>query len=520
MRAIAATSWGPSEFGIFWLESDFSMHYKAWNGTTWTGDYNLGGTFVSVPAATSGWTEAKTPRVDVFGVGTDYAMYHKAIVDGVLPDAWEDLGGVFMSAPAAIAWDGQVDVFGVGLDRAMYRKTWDGTAWSPQWERLGEAFSSEAYPISWGPNRLDVFARGVDYSLRHRSHDGSTWTSDWQNLGGSLASPPVAVSWGPDRLDVFAIGADGQMCHRWWDGQIWNDWESLPVPPFTPLFASPPAATAMAPERIDVFAVGTDALVRHLSWTNGSWNPWEDIGGGMTSGPTAITPAADLIEVFGPGSDQGGYHDHELYQRTWNGTAWEPPFWGSLGNVWLPTRYRFSVDLVRVDTARSLDNDTDYGQCSVRAGNWPTRTANQTIGDIGGTDYKEFETNLLYIDPVDLDFCEPVTFNYSVINNGHDSEGTIVALLTKSAEELIEKVTGIDGPLVDYLLDAFFSVVFADCDGWVAVDQHSFAGRDLHLATASGPSTKTQTYPGYPSHDGCGPNSLYEVTWTVQRSTL
>ena len=327
-------------------------------------------------------------------------MYHKAIVNGVLPDAWEDLGGEFMSAPAAIAWDGQVDVFGVGLDRAMYRKTWDGTAWSPQWERLGEAFSSEAYPISWGPNRLDVFARGVDYSLRHRSHDGSAWTSDWQNLGGSLASPPVAVSWGPDRLDVFAIGADGQLCHRWWDGQIWNDWESLPVAPFTPLFASPPAATAMTPERIDVFAVGTDAVVRHLSWTNGSWNLWEDLGGAMTSGPTAITPTTDRIEVFGPGSDHG------LYQKTWNGTAWEPD-WGNLGTVWLPTRYRFSVDFVQVDTARSLNTDTDYGQCSARAGNWLTRTANQTIGDIGGTDYKQFETNLLYIDPVDLDFCDP-----------------------------------------------------------------------------------------------------------------
>src|SRR5215469_15805685 len=110
MRAIAATSWSPNQVGIFWLQSDFSMHYNAWNGTAWTGDYNLGGIFASVPAAASGWTQAKTPRVDVFGVGTDYAMYHKAIVNGVLPGAWEDLGGEFTSAPAAIAWDGQVDV--------------------------------------------------------------------------------------------------------------------------------------------------------------------------------------------------------------------------------------------------------------------------------------------------------------------------------------------------------------------------------------------------------------------------
>jgi Repeat of unknown function (DUF346) len=514
MRAIAATSWGPNELGIFFLESDFSMRYNAWNGIAWTGAYDLGGTFASVPAATSGGTSAKTARADVFAVGTDYAIYHKAIVNGVLPAAWENLGGIFASAPAAIAWDGQVDVFGVGLDRAMYRKTWDGTAWSPQWERLGEAFSSEAYPISWGPNRLDVFARGADYSLRHRSHDGSAWTSDWQNLGGSLASPPVAVSWGVDRLDIFAIGTDGQLCHRWWDGQIWNDWESLPTAPLTPLFASPPTATAMAPERMDVFAVGTDAVVRHLSWTNGSWNPWEDIGGAMTSGPTAITPATDHIEVFGPGTD------HNLYRRTWDGTAWNPAGWEYFGPVQMPERYRFSVDLVKVDTARSSNIDTDYGQCSVRAGNWPTRTVNQTIGDIGGTDYKEFETNLLYIDPVDLDFCEPATFNYSVINNGHDSAEKIDTLLTKSAEQLIEGVTTIGSPLVDYLLDSFFSVVFAGCDGWVAVDQHSFTGRDLHIATADGPSTITQTYPGYTSPDGCWGNSLYEITWTVQRSAL
>ena len=520
MRAIAATSWAPSEMGIFWLASDLSMHYRIWTGTAWADEFSLGGSFTSVPAAVSGGpSRTKTPPVSVFGLGTDFAMYHQAIDDGVADGAWEDLGGEFTSAPAAIAWNGQLDVFGVGTDRAMYRKTWDGTAWPADWERLGESFSSEAYPISWGPDRLDVFARGADYSLRHRSHDGTDWTSDWQNLGGSLASPPVAVSWGPDRLDVFATGTDGQICHRWWDGQIWNDWESLPVPAHTPSFASPPAATAMAPERIDVLATRTDGVVRHLSWTDGSWNAWEDIDGMMTSGPTAITPAPGRIEVFAPASNLAPY-DHGLYQRSFDGTTWQPTEWAPLGKVWLPARYRFSVDLVQVDNPRSAETDTDHAQCSVGAGNWPIRTATQSIDAIGGGDGQQWQTNLLNIDPVDLDHCEPLVFNYSVVNDGHDAAGAVTTLLIKSAEELIEKVLSIDGPLVDYLLDELFSVVFVNCDGWVAVDQHSFTGRDLHLATASGPATQTQTYQGYDSPDGCFGNSVYEVTWTMQRSTL
>jgi hypothetical protein len=142
------------------------------------------------------------------------------------------------------------------------------------------------------------------------------------------------------------------------------------------------------------------------------------------------------------------------------------------------------------------------------------------MGDLGGTAPKQAQTNLLFVDPVDLDFCEPVIFNYSVVNNGHGSNAALDSFLAKSAEELIEKLSDIDGPLVDFLLDAFFDIVFADCDGWVVVDQHQFLGRDVHLKTAGGPATLTQTYPGSDSPSGCGANSKYELTWSMSRSTL
>ena len=235
----------------------------------------------------------------------------------------------------------------------------------------------------------------------------------------------------------------------------------------------------------------------------------------MTAGPTAIAIAPNRIDLFAPGNDQF------LYHKFGDGTVWQPANWERLiGHVKLPARFRLSVDFVQVDTARSLNADTDYGQCSVRAGNWATRTATQTIGDIGGTNPKQSQTNLLFIDPVDLDYCEPVIFNYSVVNNGHDGDATVDAFLTKSAEELIEKLSDIDGPLVDYLLNSFFNIVFADCDGWVVVDQHQFVGRDVHLKTVSGTATQTQTYPGYDSPTGCGANSQYELTWSMARSVL
>jgi hypothetical protein len=168
------------------------------------------------------------------------------------------LGGVFLSTPAAIAWDGaRIDLFGMGTDRAMYHRTWNGQTRTPDWDRLGGILTSEASAVSWGPNHLDVFALGSDFTLRHRAYDGTNWlTSGWQNLGGSLGSPPVSVACGANRLDIFAIANDGTLIHKWWDGDIWNDWKTLG--PSTPnaTFVSTPAAVSWGPERFDVFVIG------------------------------------------------------------------------------------------------------------------------------------------------------------------------------------------------------------------------------------------------------------------------
>jgi hypothetical protein len=46
--------------------------------------------------------------------------------------SWEALGGVFSSPPAVVSWgDNRLDIFGLGNDKQMFHKAWDGTAWRP-----------------------------------------------------------------------------------------------------------------------------------------------------------------------------------------------------------------------------------------------------------------------------------------------------------------------------------------------------------------------------------------------------
>ncbi|HEV7885174.1 MAG TPA: hypothetical protein VGO81_16495 [Solirubrobacteraceae bacterium] len=57
--------------------------------------------------------------------------------------SWEGLGGTFHSSPVVESWGAnRLDVFGLGTDDGMYHKAWNGSNWSPSWESLGGTFLS------------------------------------------------------------------------------------------------------------------------------------------------------------------------------------------------------------------------------------------------------------------------------------------------------------------------------------------------------------------------------------------
>src|SRR5262245_213410 len=173
----------------------------------------------------------------------------------------------FLPAPKSTTWvtawgQNRLDIFGVGTDGAMYPKAWTGTSWAPSpldWERLGGVFTSPPAVASWGNNRLDVFGLGSDGAMYHKAWDGAAWRPsplDWEHLGGVFISPPAVAAWGLNRLDIFALGTDGAMYHKAWDGTAWRpsplDWERLGG-----VFSGPHGVVGWGLNRVDMLGLGS-----------------------------------------------------------------------------------------------------------------------------------------------------------------------------------------------------------------------------------------------------------------------
>jgi hypothetical protein len=192
--------------------------------------------------------------------------------------------------------------------------------------------------------------------------------------------------------------------------------------------------------------------------------------------------------------------------------------------VTLPTRYKISVDYVTADTTRSLNNDTDTAQATIAPGNWAIQSKTQAIGDIGGTDFKTSQTNLLVFTPI-VEMCDSLRFNYIVINNGHADQVSLDTVLQNTGSSLagtaVAALTGVSlmGTAAGFVLSKLGSFLFQDCDGVVAVEQVDFSGRDLRLKTGNHELDSVVTvHSGTDSPTGCGSNSQYAVTWSITRT--
>jgi hypothetical protein len=201
-----------------------------------------------------------------------------------------------------VAWGpNRLDVFGLGTDHALWHRWWDGNSWGG-WESLGGALTSAPQAVAWGPNRLDIFALGQDSALWHRWWNGSSW-GGWESLGGALFSEVSAVSWGPNRLDVFAVGGDNAVWHRWWDGANWGGWESLGGSLFSSV-----GAVARRPNHLDLFAIGGDNAVWRRWWNGSTWGGWESLGGSVFSPVTPVAWAGNRLDIFAVGGDSALWH--------------------------------------------------------------------------------------------------------------------------------------------------------------------------------------------------------------------
>jgi len=263
------------------------------------------GIVFTVAPATVSWGPN---RIDVFGRGSDGAIYHN-YWDGSW-HTFESLGGNFLYGPAVSSWGaGRLDVFAVGADSAIYHNYWDGI-WHGWADRLGGVFTSTPAAVSWGLNRIDVFARGTDNAIWHNYWDTDGWHA-FDSLGGVFVSAPAVSSWGAGRLDVFGTGSDNALYHNYWDG-AWHGWNDRLAGTFT----SAPAAVSWGPNRLDVFVRGTENAIWHTAW-DGAWHPLEALGGAFSTGPASAAWAAGRLDVFCIGADSALYHNY--WDGNWHG---------------------------------------------------------------------------------------------------------------------------------------------------------------------------------------------------------
>lgn len=122
----------------------------------------------------------------------------------------------------------------------------------------------------------------------------------------------------------------------------WHGWENLGGQ-----ITSRPSAVSWANNRIDVVARGLDSAVWHRWWDGNAWFGWENLGGLIHGAPAICSWASGRLDIFAVGLNHHLWH--RWYQGGWSG-------WEDLGGVLSSEPAAVSWGPNRIDVfARGMD---------------------------------------------------------------------------------------------------------------------------------------------------------------------
>jgi hypothetical protein len=220
-------------------------------------------------------------------------------------------------------------------------------------------------------------------------------------------------------------------------------------------------------------------------------------------------PITDELGTPGPGR----------FSRFQNGVIYWTPLTGPQEVRGLGSHYVISLDKFHIDDTRARHNDTDHVSFALKVGEQMVgEPLIRHMGDVNNGDHLVG----LHFGPFPIDNpAAPFIFNYQIVNSGHGNQDDIQKALTQGANALATGLLGsgnIWAAAVTKAIEWVGGILFANCDGPVAIDQIAVTGADLmNWTLGTGMHSETRFYPGTDSPDGCGGNSRYTVTWSVIR---
>jgi hypothetical protein len=209
----AITIGSATEFADTWVfarGTNGSVWFRRFSDArgTWGPWTSLGGRAIGAPGVTCVGGPPTSPIV--FVRGTDNALWQRSLGGG----GWTSRGGRLASSPAglptvATTCPPRLDVFALGTDHAV----WEFTG---VWRRVGGRSAVAPAAVRLPSGETDLFVRGTDNALwMNVRAPGSTAWQGWRRVGAVLTSAPVAgvFPFSPRTRSVLALGGDGALWH-------------------------------------------------------------------------------------------------------------------------------------------------------------------------------------------------------------------------------------------------------------------------------------------------------------------
>ena len=155
------------------------------------GTINLGGNLIYPPSAVQVANADNTSHLEVFGIGTDHALYHQTNDNGAGWSGWASLGkpsAGLCSGPSAVSWSqtiDRIDVFVVGCETDCGKggsRPARGTAGSAPTMRSASREARRSPPSRAAPSALWTSS----WSTRHRS----TSSTSGSTVAGTRRTSP------------------------------------------------------------------------------------------------------------------------------------------------------------------------------------------------------------------------------------------------------------------------------------------------------------------------------------------